>query len=277
AKSHSALVLNPRLYPDVKEESGHAASLLHPSCLLYMYDKIGTPDVSQAPPLGKKGAGLSLEVLGALYKNHYSGEHKRGLSQDQEDAGFMSAPASDLHTTCSSEAAGAKPPLWPATMETPWAKTAMLSHSARRTRTGWCWRSYRCTVGSRRCYTQPCRNTGSWRWNWRHYAVMLPPKKSCKRIQLKCTLSMLRPRKRSVLSMLRRRRRSVLSMLRLRRRSVLGMLRIRRRIPLSILRIRRSVLSMLRLRRRSPLSVLRLRRRSPLGRMRVSWSPCWGR
>ncbi|XP_064188691.1 ski-like protein [Anguilla rostrata] len=119
AKSHPALILKPRLCPDIKEEAGHATSVLHRSCLLYMYDKVGTPNISQAPPLGKEGAGLGMEVLEALYKQHYSGARRRGLSQDPEDTAVMSSPASGLHTTCGSAAGEVKPPPWLAAMETP--------------------------------------------------------------------------------------------------------------------------------------------------------------
>ncbi|KAJ8375762.1 hypothetical protein SKAU_G00063420 [Synaphobranchus kaupii] len=119
AKSHPALVLNPRMYPDIKEESGHATSVLHRSCLLYMCDKVGTPNMSQAPPLGKEGAGLSAEVLEVLYKQHYSGTRRRGLPQDPEDTAVVSSPASGFHPTCGSTEGEVKPSPWLTTMETP--------------------------------------------------------------------------------------------------------------------------------------------------------------
>ncbi|XP_061093312.1 ski-like protein isoform X2 [Conger conger] len=112
AKSHLALVHKPRLYPDIKEETGHTTSVLHRSCLLYMYDKVGTPNMPQTPPQGKEGAGLNVEVLEALYKQNCSGTRKRGLSQDPVDTALMSSPASGLHMTCGSAAGEVKPLPW---------------------------------------------------------------------------------------------------------------------------------------------------------------------
>ncbi|KAG9340078.1 hypothetical protein JZ751_021998 [Albula glossodonta] len=105
AKPHPALVLGPQLYPDIKEEP---SSLLHPSCLLYMYDKAGAPNLPQAPPLGKEGAGLSMEVMGALYRHHHSGGRRRVPSQEREDTDAISPPASvaGAHLISETEAKG---------------------------------------------------------------------------------------------------------------------------------------------------------------------------
>ncbi|XP_036376415.1 ski-like protein [Megalops cyprinoides] len=88
AKPHPTLVFNHRPYPDLKEES-----LCRSSYLLYMCDRVGVPNASQAPPLGKEEAGLGVEVLGALLRQPCGGGGKRratpaspaALSEEDKD------------------------------------------------------------------------------------------------------------------------------------------------------------------------------------------------
>lgn len=89
AKDQSALEFS-RLFPDIKEEAGHAP-IIHPSYYLYPYDKMVAPNVS----LQKDGE-VGAEVLGALLKQHYS---RRIHNQDNQP---------DLHVSPSSVAGEVK-------------------------------------------------------------------------------------------------------------------------------------------------------------------------